>query len=135
IGQFCAYPNFSEIAKYTGALKPGNLMIFRDFAAAGGILEQNKELAHASGRLQVLCYKEEIEAALRTKGEAGIQLLDLHRTDRPEPQPDDRWFPPGHLPAPQQEVQTETPSSSGRIERDPEESSQSTTKQDDTTSR
>jgi hypothetical protein len=78
IGQFCAYPNFSEIAKYTGALKPGNLMIFRDFAAAGGILEQNKELAHASGRLQVLCYKEEIEAALRTKGEAGIQLLDLH---------------------------------------------------------
>ena len=78
IGQFCAYPDFSEIAKYTGALKPGNLMIFRDFAAAGGILEQNKELAHASGRLQVLCYKEEIEAALRTKGEAGIQLLDLH---------------------------------------------------------
>ncbi len=78
IGQFCAYPNFSEIAKYTGALKPGNLMIFRDFAAAGGILEQNGELAHASGRLQVLCYKEEIEAALRTKGEAGLQLLDLH---------------------------------------------------------
>jgi hypothetical protein len=78
IGQFCAYPNFSEIAKYTGALKPGNLMIFRDFAAAGGILEQNREIAHASGRLQVLCYKEEIEAARRTKGQAGYQLLDLH---------------------------------------------------------
>src|SRR5208337_3969575 len=57
------------------------------------------------------------------------------RTDRPEPQPDDRWFPPGHRPAPRQEVQAETPSSSGRIERDPEESSQGTTKQDDTTSR
>ena len=46
------------------------------------------------------------------------------RTDRPEPRPDDRWSPPGHLPAPRQEVQAETPSSSGRIERDPEESSQ-----------
>jgi hypothetical protein len=34
IGQFCAYPNFSEIGKYTGASKPGNLMIFRDFASA-----------------------------------------------------------------------------------------------------
>ncbi|MBP7052856.1 MAG: glycoside hydrolase [Phycisphaerae bacterium] len=78
IGQFCSYPNFDEIAKYTGALKPGNLMIFRDFARAGGILEQNRELAHASGKLQVLCYKEEIEAALRTRGQAGFQLLDLH---------------------------------------------------------
>jgi beta-galactosidase len=78
IGQFCAYPNFKEIAKYTGALKPGNLMIFRDFAKAGGILEQNEQIARASGRLQVLCYKEEIEAAMRTKGMAGFQLLDLH---------------------------------------------------------
>ncbi len=78
IGQFCAYPNFNEIAKYTGALKPGNLMIFRDFAAAGGILEQNTRIAQASGRLQVLCYKEEVEAALRTQDLAGFQLLDLH---------------------------------------------------------
>lgn len=78
IGQFCAYPDFSEIAKYTGVLKPGNLMIFRDFAAAGDILKQNRQIAHASGRLQVLCYKEEIEAALRTKGQSGFQLLDLH---------------------------------------------------------
>lgn len=77
-GQFCAYPNFDEIAKYTGALKPGNLMIFRDLAAAGGILDQNRQIARASGRLQVLCYKEEIEAALRTKDMAGFQLLDLH---------------------------------------------------------
>ena len=33
---------------------------------------------YASGKLQVLCYKEEIEAALRTKGMGGFQLLDLH---------------------------------------------------------
>ena len=32
----------------------------------------------ASGKLQTLCYKADIEAALRTKGFAGFQLLDLH---------------------------------------------------------
>ena len=35
-------------------------------------------LFHASGRLQTLCYKADIEAALRTPGFAGFQLLDLH---------------------------------------------------------
>ncbi|MDH7598579.1 MAG: glycoside hydrolase family 2 TIM barrel-domain containing protein [Sedimentisphaerales bacterium] len=78
IGQFCAYPDLSQIAKYTGALIPGNLMIFRELARDNGILQQNAELAHASGMLQVLCYKEEIEAALRTRDLAGFQLLDLH---------------------------------------------------------
>ncbi len=32
----------------------------------------------ASGRLQTLCYKEEIESALRTPGMGGFELLDLH---------------------------------------------------------
>ena len=32
----------------------------------------------ASGRLQALCYKEEIEAAMRTPGIGGFELLDLH---------------------------------------------------------
>ena len=32
----------------------------------------------ASGKLQTLCYKEEIESALRTPGLGGFQLLDLH---------------------------------------------------------
>src|SRR5665647_1177868 len=32
----------------------------------------------ASGKLQVLCYKADIEAAFRTPGFAGFQLLDLH---------------------------------------------------------
>jgi hypothetical protein len=32
----------------------------------------------ASGKLQAICYKEEIEAALRTPGFGGYQLLDLH---------------------------------------------------------
>jgi hypothetical protein len=32
----------------------------------------------ASGKLQTLCYKEDIESALRTPGMGGFELLDLH---------------------------------------------------------
>ena len=31
IGQWCVYPNFDEIPKYTGPLKPKNFEIFRTF--------------------------------------------------------------------------------------------------------
>lgn len=78
LGQWCAYPDFEVIRKFTGYLRPGNFEIFRDSLAGRGLLEQNRELARASGRFQFLCYKEEIEANLRTPGLAGFQLLDLH---------------------------------------------------------
>jgi len=78
MGQWCAYPNFDEIRKYTGPLRPKNFEIFRDSLAEHGMLEQRKDFLHASGRLQALCYKEECEAALRTPGVSGVQLLDLH---------------------------------------------------------
>jgi len=73
-----AYPDFEVIKKFTGFMHPGNYEIFRDSAAAHGLLEQNKEFARASGRFQLECYKEEMEANLRTLGLAGVQLLDLH---------------------------------------------------------
>ena len=78
VGQWCAYPNFDVIRKFTGFMQPGNFEIFRDSAAAHGLLEQNKNFAWASGRFQLECYKEEIEANLRTPGMSGFQLLDLH---------------------------------------------------------
>ncbi len=78
IGQWCAYPDFRVIDRFTGYLRPGNYEIFRDSAAAKGLLERNREFADASGRLQFECYKEEIEANLRTWEMAGYQLLDLH---------------------------------------------------------
>lgn len=78
MGQWCAYPNFDEMSKYNGPLKPKNFEIFRDSLAEHGMLGQWRDFLRASGRLQVLCYKEEIEAALRTPGVGGIQLLDLH---------------------------------------------------------
>jgi hypothetical protein len=42
------------------------------------VLDKNKEFALASGRYQLACYKEEIEAVLRTRGMSGYQLLDMH---------------------------------------------------------
>lgn len=78
VGQWCAYPDFNVIQKFTGFMRPGNYEIFRDSAAAHGVLEQDKHFAWASGRFQLACYKEEIEANLRTPGLSGFQLLDLH---------------------------------------------------------
>ncbi|MCX7827100.1 MAG: glycoside hydrolase, partial [Verrucomicrobiae bacterium] len=78
IGQWCVYPNFDEIKKYTGYLKPKNFEIFRDRLAEHGMLDQARQFFLASGKLQTLCYKEDIESALRTPGMAGFELLDLH---------------------------------------------------------
>ncbi len=78
IGQWCAYPNFAEIAKYTGFLKARNFEIFRETLAAHGLGAQARDFLIASGKLQALCYKEDIESALRTPGMGGFQLLDLH---------------------------------------------------------
>jgi hypothetical protein len=77
-GQWVSYPDFSVIDKFKGYLQPGNYEIFRDSARAHGVLDKNKEFAWASGKYQLACYKEEIEAVLRTRGMSGYQLLDLH---------------------------------------------------------
>ena len=87
LGQWCAYPDFDVIPKFTGFMRPGNYEIFRDSAAAHGLFAghaagtahpSNRDFALASGRFQLACYQEEIEANLRTPGMAGFQLLDLH---------------------------------------------------------
>jgi hypothetical protein len=77
IGQWCAYPNFDEIAKYTGLLHARNFEIFQEQLAAHHMADQARDFLLASGKLQALCYKEEIESALRTPGFAGFQLLSL----------------------------------------------------------
>ena len=78
LGQWVAYPDYEVIKKFTGYMRPGNYEIFRDSMRAHGLLGKNKQFAWASGRYQLACYKEEIEANLRTPGMAGFQLLDLH---------------------------------------------------------
>jgi len=78
IGQWCVYPNFDEMKKYTGLLKAKNFEIFREQLERNGMLHQARDFLMASGKLQTLLYKEDIESALRTPGFGGFQLLDLH---------------------------------------------------------
>ncbi len=78
IGQWCAYPNFNEIKKYSGVLKAKNFEIFNETLEKRGMGDQADDFLYASGRLQTLCYKADIEAALRTPGFGGFQLLGLH---------------------------------------------------------
>jgi len=78
IGQWCVYPNFAEMPKYKGYLKPKNFEIFRESLEARGMGQLARQFLLASGKLQTLCYKEDIESALRTPGMGGFQLLDLH---------------------------------------------------------
>lgn len=78
VGQWCVYPDFDEISKYTGALKAKNFEIFQEVLDEKGLGDMAEKFLYASGRLQTLCYKMDIEAALRTPGFAGFQLLGLH---------------------------------------------------------
>jgi hypothetical protein len=78
IGQWCVYPNFKEIEKYTGVLKAKNFEIFRESLKAHHMGHLADSFMLASGKLQALCYKADIEAALRTPEFGGFQLLDLH---------------------------------------------------------
>lgn len=78
IGQWCVYPNFAEMVKYTGYLKPRNFEIFQASLKHHGLLAQAHDFLIASGKLQALCYKEDIESALRTPEMGGFQLLGLN---------------------------------------------------------
>ncbi len=66
IGQWCVYPDFDKMKKYTGILKAKNFEVFRDFLKQKKMLDQAHDFLMASGKLQTLCYKEDIESALRT---------------------------------------------------------------------
>ena len=77
-GQWCAFPDFKEIPQYTGAYKARNFEIFQDLLRDNGMASQAERFLLASGRLQTLCYKYEIERHLRTKDYAGYQLLGLN---------------------------------------------------------
>ena len=77
-GQWCAFPDFKEISQYTGAYKARNFEIFRDLLRDNGMEQQAEKFLMASGKLQTLCYKYEIERNLRTTDYTGFQLLALN---------------------------------------------------------
>ncbi|GAA4203029.1 beta-glucuronidase [Pedobacter jeongneungensis] len=78
MGQYCAFPNFDEIKKYTGVYRAKNFEMFQEDLKDHDMADQGHNLLMASGKLQALCYKNEIEKALRTPNYNGYQLLSLN---------------------------------------------------------
>jgi hypothetical protein len=77
VGQYCVFPNLAERAKYTGVYRARNFDVIETRMRRHHVLEQNADFARASGALALICYREDIEAYLRTPGFGGFQLLDL----------------------------------------------------------
>ena len=77
VGQYAVAPDFREIPKYTGVLKARNLETFRERLKSAHMLDLSHDFVRASGALSAICYREDIETALRTPGFSGFQLLDL----------------------------------------------------------
>ena len=76
-GQFQVYPNYEEIKKYTGVLKPRNFEIFKKRLEEAGMINLAYDFMMASGKWSALLYRADIEMNLRTSEWGGFQLLDL----------------------------------------------------------
>jgi len=77
VGQFQVSPDFNDISKFRGVTRARNYEIFRERLKKANMLDQANDFVQASGKLAVICYREDIEAALRTPDFAGFQLLDI----------------------------------------------------------
>lgn len=77
VGQYTFYPDFNEIPRYTGPVKPRNFEAFAKRLQQKGLYEAHEEYFQAAGKLAVDCYRREIETALRSRELSGFQLLDL----------------------------------------------------------
>ncbi|WP_042196083.1 sugar-binding domain-containing protein [Paenibacillus camerounensis] len=78
VGQYTVYPDVTEIDSYTGVLRPVNYEVIKADLERRGLLKDIGKFVRGSGMLALQLYREEIEAALRTPGLGGFQLLDLH---------------------------------------------------------
>lgn len=77
-GQWCVFPDFTEIKKYTGVMRARNFELFQEDLSDRNMGNMGADFLKASGALQALCYKHEIEKTLRTPDYAGFQLLSLN---------------------------------------------------------
>lgn len=77
IGQYATFPDFKEINKYTGVLRADNFKIFRERMEDAGLLDLAPDYFYCSGKLAVQCYRNELEAAHRSRYLSGYQILDL----------------------------------------------------------
>lgn len=77
VGQYEILPDFSQVGQFSGVTRAVNLERIREEARERGLLFDWPRMVEATGELALLCYREEVEAALRTKGMSGLSLLGL----------------------------------------------------------
>ncbi len=77
VGQWPVYPDWDLCGKFVGVLRNTRLEKMREAAKRAGIFEQQAEFTRASGALNRLLYKDEIESFLRTPSCRGFQLLSM----------------------------------------------------------
>ncbi len=77
VGQFQSYPDYSGIGDYQGVLEARNLQSYQRTLEEHGMKGYDSAFHRSSGILAKRCYREEIEAAMRTPNLAGISLLGL----------------------------------------------------------
>jgi hypothetical protein len=78
IGQWPVHMDWErDLPKYTGPLKPYRLMRMGGEAAASGVAADARELRAASGAVNRILYRDEIESFLRTPSCRGFQLLGI----------------------------------------------------------
>ncbi len=77
VGQFEVLPDFDELRDFQGISDPANLRWIKKRVEEKGLLPVWKKYVEATGELSKIGYREEIEAAMRTRQMSGISLLGL----------------------------------------------------------
>lgn len=76
-GQHCSYPALDQMMKFTGSQFAGYIEIARKQLQDKGMLFQWPDFVKASGKLQTLLYKHELETYLRMPRHTGYQILQM----------------------------------------------------------
>ena len=77
VGQYEVLPDFNELDEFNGVTDPVNLKLVKEHAKEAGILDEWDSYVKASGEISRMCYKEEVEAVLRTPSMSGLSLLGI----------------------------------------------------------
>lgn len=77
VGQFEVLPDFEELKAFQGVTDPANLRLIQTRVEKQGLSGDWKKYVEATGELSRIGYREEVEAAMRTRELSGISLLGL----------------------------------------------------------
>ncbi|NCC42026.1 MAG: hypothetical protein EOM18_00260 [Clostridia bacterium] len=77
VGQFEVLPYFEELDDFKGISDPANYRLIQEKADKLGLLDVWNRYVEATGEISRIGYREEIEAAMRTRKFSGLSLLGL----------------------------------------------------------